>query len=319
MFWFKRLGRLSHPAATRIFTSMSAAQTKTVKIGLCQVLVGADKQKNLETASAAVREAKKKGADLIMLPEMFNCPYSNDSFPGYAEEVPFDIAGEAVKFNGDAKEHPSLHAISNMAKENGVWLIAGSIPERHDSNLYNTSLVCNPEGLFVAKHRKVHLFDIDVPGKMTFKESDTLTPGSSFTSFESPFGKIGVGICYDLRFPEYAMLLAKAGCSILCYPGAFNMTTGPAHWELLQRGRAVDNQLYVATCSPARNPESAYQAWGHSTIVGPWGDIVATTEHEPDVVVAEVDLQRVDEVRTSIPVRKQKRLDMYEVVSNRKA
>ncbi|CAM9416275.1 unnamed protein product, partial [Hapterophycus canaliculatus] len=156
-----------------------------------------------------------------------------------------------------------------------------------------------------------HLFDIDVPGGITFKESDTLSPGNAITTVETPFGMIGVGICYDMRFPELSMAMRAAGSVLLCFPGAFNMTTGPAHWELLQRARALDNQCYVVTASPARNPDSKYQAWGHSSVVDPWGTVVATTEHEGALVVAEVDIGRVEEVRKGIPVSLQKRPDLY--------
>jgi omega-amidase len=135
-------------------------------------------------------------------------------------------------------------------------------------------------------------------------------PSSPPSSLE--YGKFGLGICYDLRFPEYAQLLATThGCEFLCYPGAFNTTTGPAHWELLLRGRAVDNQLYVAAVSPARDPDSTYQAWGHSTVVDPWGSVVSTTEHEEAIVYADIDLSRVHEVRQQIPVRIQRRHDIY--------
>ncbi|GBM25775.1 Omega-amidase NIT2, partial [Araneus ventricosus] len=116
----------------------------------------------------------------------------------------------------------------------------------------------------------VHLFDIDIPGKITFKESDALAPGKSLTTFTMGKWKIGLGICYDIRFPLMANIYAEKGCNLLVYPGAFNMTTGPAHWELLQRARAVDNQLYVATISPARDETASYHAWGHSTLVSPW-------------------------------------------------
>jgi len=203
--------------------------------------------------------------------------------------------------------------IRELAKELGVYIVAGSIPERDGDKLYNTCLVASPEGKFVAKHRKVHLFDIDIPGKMTFKESDTLTGGQSVTVFDSPYGKIGLGICYDIRFPEYAQVMASEGAKIFIYPGAFNTTTGPAHWELLQRARALDNQAYVLTCSPARNPESTYQAWGHSSAISPWGEVLATTEHSPALVFAELNLDRIDEVRNQIPIRKQKRTDLYQL------
>ena len=113
--------------------------------------------------------------------------------------------------------------------------------------------------------------------------------GNNFTVFDTPYCKIGVGICYDMRFPELADVMRQQGAEMLIYPGAFNTTTGPAHWELLQRARAVDNQLWVATASPARNPASTYQAWGHSSLINPWGEVVATTGHDQDIVYGEVD------------------------------
>ena len=180
--------------------------------------------------------------------------------------------------------------------------------------MFNTSVIFNPEGEILAKHRKVHLFDIDVPGKITFKESDTLSAGDSITVFDTPYCKIGVGICYDIRFPELSMLMKEKGAKMLVFPGAFNLTTGPAHWELLQRGRAVDNQLYVAAASPARGPEGGYQAWGHSTVISPWGEVVATCGHSEAIVTAEIEMEKVDEMRRNIPTTSQTRHDLYELV-----
>ena len=159
----------------------------------------------------------------------------------------------------------------------------------------------------------MHLFDIDVKGRMTFRESDTLTGGSALAHFDTPFGRVGLGICYDMRFPLLAMLLRQAGCSILIFPGAFNTVTGPPHWELLLRARALDTQCFVAGCSPARNPDAKYQAWGHSTVVSPWGEVVATTDETPQTVFADLNLNRVDEVRAQIPVGHQARTDVYEL------
>jgi omega-amidase len=131
--------------------------------------------------------------------------------------------------------------------------------------------------------------------------------------FDTPYGRCGVGICYDVRFPLLSMLLRQEGCSMLFFPGAFNTTTGPAHWELLLRARALDTQSFVAAISPARNPDSDYKAWGHSTVVNPWGEVIATTEEQPATVYSELPLTRVDEVRRAIPVSKQARTDLYEL------
>jgi len=140
---------------------------------------------------------------------------------------------------------PSSQALARFAKENGVYIIGGSIPELGEDNvsIYNTCTVWSPMGELLARHRKVHLFDIDIPGKITFQESKTLTPGSQLTTVKTPYCKIGIGICYDLRFAEMAALYREQGCELLVYPGAFNMTTGPAHWQILQQARAVDNQV----------------------------------------------------------------------------
>ncbi|KAM5275226.1 omega-amidase NIT2 isoform 4-T4 [Hipposideros larvatus] len=185
--------------------------------------------------------------------ECFNSPYGTNYFPEYAEKIP----GE------------STQKLSEVAKECSIYLIGGSIPEEDAGKLYNTCAVFGPDGTLLVKHRKLHLFDIDVPGKITFQESKTLSPGDSFSTFETPYCRVGLGICYDIRFAELAQIYAQRGCQLLVYPGAFNLTTGPAHWELLQRGRAVDNQVYVATASPARDEKASYVAWGHSTVVNP--------------------------------------------------
>jgi len=269
-----------------------------------QLLVSADKQANLDNAAAHIQKAVAEKAQLIVLPECFNCPYSNNSFPTYAEEIPGG---------------PSSTMLIQQAKLHHVYIIGGSIPERDGQRLYNTSLIIGPDGSILAKHRKVHLFDIDIPGKITFKESETLSPGQTFTCFQTEWCQVGVGICYDIRFSDYSQILANKGCKLLCFPGAFNMTTGPAHWELLQRSRAVDNQVYVASVSPARNPDSTYQAWGHSSVVDPWGTVIATTDHTPSIIYADINLARVDEVRSQIPVLKQKRLDIYETPKPRQS
>lgn len=239
-----------------------------------------------------------------MLPECFNSPYDTKAFPQYAEPIP------AKRADIDEKSSPSIRMLSDIAKELQVHLVGGSIPERDGEKLYNTCAVFNREGEIVAKHRKVHLFDIDIPGKIRFKESDILSPGGQLTTFQTEYCTFGLGICYDMRFPEMAGLLARKA-EVLLYPGAFNTTTGPRHWELLQRGRAVDNQVWVCTASPANNPESGYQAYGHSSIVSPWGEVVATTQEHEDVVMAEIDLAVVREVRQAIPTRSQKRTDLY--------
>lgn len=237
----------------------------------------------------------------MALPECFNSPYSTKYFPEYAEKIP----GE------------STQKLSEVAKECGIYLIGGSIPEEDAGKLYNTCTVFGPDGAMLAKHRKIHLFDINVPGKIRFQESETLSAGDSFSVFDTPYCKVGLGICYDIRFAELAQIYAQKGCQLLVYPGAFNMTTGPAHWELLQRGRAVDNQVYVATASPARDEKASYVAWGHSTVVNPWGEVIAKAGTEETVIYTDIDLKKLAEIRQQIPLHTQKRSDLYSVEAKR--
>ncbi|KAL8101539.1 omega-amidase, chloroplastic-like isoform X2 [Apium graveolens] len=273
------------------------------KIGLCQLAVTADKERNIVHARTAIVEAAEKGAKLVLLPEIWNSPYSNDSFPVYAEDI------EAGK---DAS--PSTAMLSEVARTLKITVVGGSIPERCGDKLYNTCCVFDTDGKLKAKHRKIHLFDIDIPGQITFKESKTLTAGETPTIVDTEVGRIGIGICYDIRFQELATLYAARGAHLICYPGAFNMTTGPLHWELLQRARAVDNQLYVATCSPARDVGSGYVAWGHSTLVGPFGEVLATTEHDEAVIISEIDYSLLELRRTNLPLQNQRRGDLYQLV-----
>lgn len=173
----------------------------------------------------------------------------------------------------------------------------------------------SPEGDLIALHRKVHLFDIDIPGKITFKESETLTGGSSLNFFDTDFARIGLGICYDIRFPEMAMIAARKGCHVLIYPGAFNLTTGPLHWELLQRGRAVDNQVYVSMVSPARDMTAGYHAWGHSMVVDPMGSVIGEASDGEAIVHVHIDPKPFQDARAGIPVTTQRRFDVYPDVS----
>jgi predicted amidohydrolase len=272
-----------------------------LKAALVQMAVSGDKQANLATAAAYAAKAAEAGADLVILPEMFNCPYSNDSFPVYAEPE----GGESHQF------------LSELARGLGIWLVAGSIPERTvDGKLRNTSFVFDRLGRQVAKHSKMHLFDIDVEGGQKFKESDTLTPGSSVTVFETEFCRIGLAICYDLRFPELARLMVDEGAKILVIPAAFNMTTGPAHWEVLFRNRALDNQAYVLGVAPARDLEGPYVSYGHSLAVSPWGDVLTMMEAAPGMVMVELDLDYVDKVRRELPLLQHRRKDVYTLVKN---
>lgn len=169
-------------------------------------------------------------------------------------------------------------------------------------------------------HRKLHLFDIDIPGKMTFQESKTLTAGDRITVFECSLGRFGLAICYDLRFPELATVASRLGAGAVLYPGAFNTTTGPRSWKLLQRGRAADNQVYIVACSPARPSAAeieagAYPTYGHSMVVDPWGKVVKTLDEKQDTLFLELQKNDVEEVRKFVPVARQRRFDVYSDVA----
>lgn len=284
----------------------TASSTRTLTLALCQMAVGSNKEDNLDTAERLISAAVSRGAELVVLPECFLCPYGNQYFPEYAEDM-----GGTSPAQAPARS-PSAHRMAQLAAHHSIHLVAGSMPERaEDGTLYNTSLTFGPDGSVLAKFRKLHLFDIDVPGGITFKESDTLSPGDTLATVDMGKCTVGVGICFDIRFPELASLYQQQGCDLLVYPGAFNMTTGPLHWELLARARAVDNQLYVAVCSPARDPDASYVAWGHSMVVDPWGTVMEECEEDEKVLVVEIDLDKVQQTRQQVPSTSGRRVDLY--------
>ena len=266
-----------------------------LKVALVQMPVSENKSANVELACQKVSEAAQNGVDLVVLPEMFNCPYSNDYFPEYAEPK-----------GGD-----TWQAMSDSARENKVILVAGSIPELDEERVFNTSFVFDPHGHQIARHRKMHLFDIHVVDGQRFFESETLTAGNQVTVFESKFGQIGLCVCFDLRFPELARLMALKGAQMIIVPGAFNMTTGPAHWELLFRQRAVDNQLFTIGVAPARDEYGVYVSYGNSIVCSPWGDVLYRAGAEKTILLAELDLRQNDHIRAQLPLLSALRNDLY--------
>jgi omega-amidase len=289
---------------------MASLLKKSLKLALVQLASGADKTHNLSNARSKVLEAAKSGANLIVLPECFNSPYGTKYFDKYAETLLPSPPTES--------QSPTFHALSKLAQEANVYLVGGSIPERDDKKkeLYNTSLTFSPSGQLLATHRKVHLFDIDIPGKIKFHESDVLSPGNKITIVDLPeYGKIAIAICYDIRFPELATIAARKGAFLLLYPGAFNLTTGALHWELLARARATDNQVYVGLCSPARDMEAEYNAWGHSMVVDPNAKVLQQLDEKEGVLLQDLHGEKIEEIRKGIPLYTQRRFDVYPDVS----
>ncbi|KAF8727170.1 hypothetical protein AX14_007538, partial [Amanita brunnescens Koide BX004] len=225
-----------------------------------------DKQANLSKARDKIFSAATKKPDLIVLPELFNAPYGQmDDYSeviGYTPGKPYDALNSPSE---------TVRMLARSARDTGTWLIGGSIPERVENKdiIHNTSTVYNPQGQLVVLYRKIHLFDVDIPGKIKFKESDIFHAGDELSVFDTGVARIGLGICYDIRFPEPAVIAARKGCQLLIYPAAFNTVTGPLYWKILQQVRALDNQVFVTMCSPARDMGAPYHAYGHTMVVDP--------------------------------------------------
>ncbi len=268
---------------------------KNPVVALIQLKVQNNKAHNVSHAVECIRKAAAAGADIAVLPEMFNCPYQTMNFPLYAEP-----AGGS-----------SYMAMREVAEECGIYVFAGSMPEMEDGEVYNTAYAFDPQGNEIGKHRKIHLFDIDVKGGQCFKESETLSPGQDITVAETRYGKIGLCVCYDFRFPELCRIMALDGAVAVIVPGAFNMTTGPAHWELLFRGRAADNQLYTIGVAPARDPAGPYVSYANSIVCSPWGDVVERLGEDEEIRLVTLKLERIDEVRAGLPLMHQRREDVY--------
>lgn len=283
---------------------------KPLKLALVQLATGVDKSANLARARSKVLEAASNSANLVVLPECFNSPYGTKYFAPYAETL--------LPSPPSADQSPTFHALSAIAREAKTYLVGGSIPEygKETDKYYNTSLTFDPKGNLIGTHRKVHLFDIDIPGKITFRESDVLSPGNKVTIIDLPeYGKIAIAICYDIRFPELATIPARKDAFLLLYPGAFNLTTGAMHWELQARARAMDNQIYVGVCSPARDMNADYHAWGHSMIVNPNASIQSELDEHEGISYALLDGDTLQESRKGIPIYTQRRFDVYPDVS----
>ncbi len=273
-----------------------------LKIGLVQMHVEEAKENNLDRAERMVEKAAEQGVQVVALPEMFNCPYDNSYFRHYSEE------------EGGA----SYQRLSRIAREQGVVLVGGSMPEIDgDGKVYNTCYIFDKEGRKIGKHRKMHLFDINVKGGQYFKESDVLTAGNSVTVFETPYGKMGAAICFDIRFPELFRLMVQQGARVIITPGAFNMTTGPAHWELLFRTRALDNQVFAAGIAPAQNSQASYKSYGNSLVADPWGNITGRLGYEEGILVQEIDLSKVEKYRGELPLLSSLRHDVYSLRINK--
>ena len=266
-----------------------------MKIALLQTPVDMDKAKNLRHAREQVRIAAKKGAELVILPEMFCCPYSTAYFAEYGEPAGGTIWQE----------------LSALALENQICLVGGSFPEWEGEKLYNTCFVFGPDGHQLARHRKMHLFDVEFDGGQHFRESDTFTPGDDVTTFDYKGMTFGLCICFDMRFPELSRLMALQGAQAVIVPAAFNMTTGPLHWETMFRQRATDDQCYTVGVAPARDEQGVYVSYANSLVCDPMGRVLTRAEAEPCILYAQLDPKEVDSARRQLPLLSARRTDLY--------
>jgi len=252
-----------------------------------QMTSTADKARNLARAEELVGEAAARGAKLVGLPENF-------SFMGPDAEKP----AAAEPLTG-----PTLARMSELAKRHRIVLLAGSVLESRtqDSRYHNTSVLFGPEGERLAVYRKIHLFDVDIPDGARYRESEQIAPGAEVVAAQTPFGKLGLTVCYDLRFPELYRALGKAGAEVLFVPAAFTHLTGLAHWEVLLRARAIENLCYLVAPAQTGWHSEKRQTWGHATVIDPWGQVLATAGTGEGLAIAPIDLEYLQKVRRELP------------------
>lgn len=267
-----------------------------------QLRCTADTAANLDRAERLIRRAASMGASLIATPE--NTPYLGPQFHKISL--------------AESLDGPTASRLQGLAAELGVHLLVGSFAERHvlpdgsvdTQRCHNTSVLYGPTGDRIAVYRKMHLFDVDVPGGLTIKESDSIVAGTEIVCPETPLGRIGMSICYDLRFPEMYRALVDMGADIIAVPSAFTLTTGKDHWHTLLRARAIETQCWVIAPGQwgTHDEGGKRNSYGHSVIIDPWGAVVADKGQGEGLALAEIDPARTAAVRQSIPVRDHRRV-----------
>jgi len=265
---------------------MSEKSTEPFRVAALQMVSTPDRERNIAEAGRLIAEAARDGAQLVLLPEYF-------CFMGFKDT-------DKLALRETPGHGPIQQFLADAAREYRVWVIGGTLPlESPDaSRVLNTTLVFDPTGTQVARYDKIHLFNFE-KGTESFDEARTIQPGADVQTFDAPFGRVGLSICYDLRFPE---LYRKMGdCAMIVVPSAFTYTTGRAHWELLLRARAVENQCYVLAAAQGGTHENGRRTWGHSMLIDPWGEIVAVRDEGAGVVAGAIDPARIATVRQSLP------------------
>ncbi|MCP3022221.1 carbon-nitrogen hydrolase family protein [Cupriavidus basilensis] len=268
----------------------SAAHGATpFRVAAIQTISGVSPEANLACADALIAQAAKGGAELVLLPEYF-------CMMGLRE-------GDKVAIRERDGDGPIQSFLADAARRHRIWLVGGTLPLwcEDEARVYNTSLVYDPRGERVARYDKIHLFGF-TRGSESYDESRTILAGQTPVSFEAPCGRVAMSVCYDLRFPElYRQLAAGGGTSLILMPAAFTYTTGQAHWEILLRARAIENQCYVLAAAQGGKHENGRRTWGHSMLIDPWGEVMAVLPEGEGVVSGLIDPARLDEVRQNLP------------------
>jgi len=288
------------PLSTFVKTSSLSCSQMSNIAAVVQMSVSSDITQNLDQARRLVSEAKHRGASVVFLPEA--CDYIGDD-RNQSLSLAQPLEGETVQ------------QFQQLAVKQGVWLSLGGVHTVTDEEVgrtSNTHVIINSEGKIVQTYNKTHLFDVNIPGSVALSESSYVTPGNCIPSpVSSPLGQIGLGICYDLRFAEHSLALAKAGAQILTYPSAFTVTTGQAHWESLLRARAIETQCYVIASAQTGKHNPKRSSYGHSMIIDPWGVILAQCGEGEGICTAAIDLNYLHKIRSNMPVQKHRRPDLY--------
>ncbi|KQB01494.1 amidohydrolase [Vibrio metoecus] len=271
------------------------------RVGLIQMTSGSELGVNLAYLQEQVALLAQQGAQWIVTPENALLLGNREQYHQQAE--PLD--------NG-----PVQHALSNLAKQHGVWLLIGSMPIRHASGVTTSSLLWNAQGERVAVYDKLHMFDVDVAdGHQRYRESETFTPGQQVVVAETPFGQLGLSICYDVRFPHLYAELRRQGAQILLVPAAFTAVTGQAHWEVLLRARAIETQCWVIAVGQTGHHPCGRETWGHSMVISPWGEVIANLGPTVQSKVVEFDLTTLDSVRRAMPIERHTRFT-HQLIEN---
>ncbi len=263
-------------------------------MGAVQMTSTADRARNVETALRLVGEAADLGAKLVALPENF--PYMGPE--------------EGRLASAETLEGPTLGALRELARRRGIFIVAGSFPEvsQHPRMTANTSAVIADDGSIVAVYRKIHLFDVNIPDGARYAESEVVVPGDQVVLAPTPLGRIGLTVCYDLRFPELYRKLASLGAEVITIPSAFTLFTGKDHWEVLVRARAIENLSYVIAPAQVGRHSANRQTFGNAMIVDPWGVVLARCPDGEGVCVARFDRARLERVRLELPALKHRKL-----------